>query len=271
MYNDGIQRFKPSTFQGRNWLLEQLAMPTTKEVEKLPKQVTESKPLQSGNELWTGGGSDYNNQGNPSQSSYNNTPGEMVSPGGKGLGFDVSAGMKGGLLGGLAGGLPGALGGFARGLTLENRAPVYNAKEAQLTDLGRADAANQSLADILGSNFNPDNTPRGTPSNQDIENSIYGGGYDSGGWGDASGIGGSSVDSSYDGSGYNGYAKGGKVTKDRLFGPNPKGKDDGAAFLDVGEHVTKADASKYYGDKFMNAINEKRIPKSKAMGLLKGL
>jgi hypothetical protein len=273
MYNDGIHRFNPGNYQGRNWLLESLSQtaPAAQAAEP-KKEEQKAPPIQSGNELWSGGGG-Y--EQSPSQSTstsqgYNSNPGAMVSPGGYSFGFDSSKGMQGSMRGGLLGGIPGMLGGLAGGITLQSTAPVYNSVAPSLTEYGRAMAGNEALGGILGDNFSSaERSP--APTNQDIENSIYGGGVLGGGWGDASSIGGASVGSGYNGSGYNGFAKGGKVTKDRLFGLNPPGKDDGAAFLDAGEHVTKASASKYYGDQFMSAINKKQIPKSKAMGLLKGL
>jgi len=277
MYNDGIHRFNPGSYQGRNWLLEQIGATPPKPQEASPPKKEEAKePIPTGNQVWSwdGGGGDYSspNSQSSNQGGYNNTPGAMVSPGGFSFGYDSSKGMQGAARGGILGGVPGMLGGLVRGITAQRTAPVFNSVAPSLTEHGRAMAAQETLDGILGNGFSP--AERGpAPSNADIEASINGGGIAGGvgGWGDASSIGGASVDSGYDGSGYNGFYKGGKVTKDRLFGHNPPGKDDGAAFLDAGEHVTSASASKYYGDKFMSAINDKRIPKSKAMGLLKGL
>lgn len=44
-----------------------------------------------------------------------------------------------------------------------------------------------------------------------------------------------------------GFAKGGKVTKKRLKGPNPKGPDDGYAALDEGEYVINSKSAKRIG------------------------
>lgn len=70
--------------------------------------------------------------------------------------------------------------------------------------------------------------------------------------GDPGGYGG---DSGGDGGG---WAKGGKVTRNRLTGPNPAGPDDGYGALDDGEYVLKADMVKKLGVKALKALNEGR-------------
>ena len=67
-----------------------------------------------------------------------------------------------------------------------------------------------------------------------------------------------------------GYAKGGKVTMDRLQGPNPMGPDDGYGGLDDGEFVINAKSVNKYGIELMNAINAGKISKGKLRGLLEG-
>lgn len=69
------------------------------------------------------------------------------------------------------------------------------------------------------------------------------------------GIGAAGGDGTFGGGEYN---KGGKVTRNRLGGPNPDGPDDGYAALDVGEYVIKADAVKRHGSKALKALNEGR-------------
>jgi len=65
-----------------------------------------------------------------------------------------------------------------------------------------------------------------------------------------------------------GYAKGGKVTMNRLRGPNPMGPDDGYGGLDHGEYVINAKSVGKYGIELMNAINAGKIKKGKLLGLL---
>ena len=73
-----------------------------------------------------------------------------------------------------------------------------------------------------------------------------------GGVGDAGGSSGGDNAGSADGSA---YATGGKVTRDRLRGPNPPGPDDGEADLDLDEFiVTKKAAKKYIG--LLKAMNK---------------
>jgi len=90
------------------------------------------------------------------------------------------------------------------------------------------------------------------------------GGGDSGGYGsgDSSGFGGGTD------SGGDGYAKGGKVTKDRLKGPDPKGPDEGYGALLSGEYVIKKSAVDKYGTGLLNMINNGKIPAKKIKSLL---
>lgn len=55
-----------------------------------------------------------------------------------------------------------------------------------------------------------------------------------------------------------GWAKGGKVTKDKLVGKDPKGPDDGYGALDDGEYVIKASVVKSLGAAKLRALNEGR-------------
>ena len=92
----------------------------------------------------------------------------------------------------------------------------------------------------------------------------YGGGYDSGGYGtgDSSGFGGGTD------SGSDGWAKGGKVTKNRLKGPDPKGPDEGYGALLGGEFVIQKSAVKKYGEGLLSMINDGKIPAKKLKSLL---
>lgn len=54
-----------------------------------------------------------------------------------------------------------------------------------------------------------------------------------------------------------GYAKGGKVTKHRLKGPNPKGPDDGYAALDHGEFIINSKSAKRIGYDKLARLNKR--------------
>jgi hypothetical protein len=69
-------------------------------------------------------------------------------------------------------------------------------------------------------------------------------------------------------SGGDGWAKGGKVTKDRLKGPDPKGPDEGYGALLSGEYVIKKSAVNKYGTGLLDMINAGKIPAKKMKSLL---
>jgi hypothetical protein len=70
------------------------------------------------------------------------------------------------------------------------------------------------------------------------------------------------------GDGDSGWAKGGKVTKSRLKGPDPKGPDEGYGALLSGEYVIKKSAVKKYGQGLLDMINAGKIPAKKMKSLL---
>ena len=70
------------------------------------------------------------------------------------------------------------------------------------------------------------------------------------------------------GDGDSGYAKGGKVTKSRLKGPDPKGPDEGYGALLSGEYVIKKSAVNKYGTGLLDMINDGKIPAKKMKSLL---
>jgi hypothetical protein len=70
------------------------------------------------------------------------------------------------------------------------------------------------------------------------------------------------------GDGDSGWAKGGKVTKDRLKGPDPKGPDEGYGALLGGEYVIKKSAVNKYGTGLLDMINNGKIPAKKMKSLL---
>jgi hypothetical protein len=63
-----------------------------------------------------------------------------------------------------------------------------------------------------------------------------------------------------------GYEKGGKIRS--LLGPNPDGPDEGYAKLQRGEYVIRRKAVNKYGEDFLEALNEARMPKEKLKSLL---
>ena len=62
------------------------------------------------------------------------------------------------------------------------------------------------------------------------------------------------------------YEKGGKIKS--LLGPDPMGPDEGYAKLQRGEYVVKKKAVNKYGEEFLKALNEARLPKQKVKSLL---
>ena len=70
------------------------------------------------------------------------------------------------------------------------------------------------------------------------------------------------------GDGDSGWAKGGKVTKSRLKGPDPKGPDEGYGALLGGEYVIKKSAVNKYGTGLLDMINNGKIPAKKMKSLL---
>ena len=66
----------------------------------------------------------------------------------------------------------------------------------------------------------------------------------------------------------NAMAKGGYVHGGLMFGPNPKGPDDGAVNLDMGEYVIKKSSVDKYGKGLLDMINEGKVPAKKMKSLL---
>ena len=109
-----------------------------------------------------------------------------------------------------------------------------------------------------GGGYTSSDTGVGNPGESDSGG--YGGYGDSGGYGgDSGGYGGDSgggdSGGGSSGSDGNGWAKGGKVTKNRLKGKNPRGPDDGYGALEDGEYVIRKKAVQKYGDGLMSMIN----------------
>ena len=147
-----------------------------------------------------------------------------------------------------------------QGVAAENAA-LQNALAQQYSD-------NLANAIATGSNVSsPDPSQRGGGggggggdySGGSTSSSDGGGNYG----GDSGGYGGS-----YGSGSVGGFYKGGKVTMDRLQGPNPMGPDDGYAGLKDGEFVINAKSVGKYGIELMNAINAGKISKGKLRGLL---
>ena len=68
------------------------------------------------------------------------------------------------------------------------------------------------------------------------------------------------------GTGMGGWYKGGLI--DRVGGPNPKGPDDGAGYLQLGEYVIKKSSVDKYGKGLLDMINDGKIPAKKMKSLL---
>jgi membrane protein involved in colicin uptake len=66
----------------------------------------------------------------------------------------------------------------------------------------------------------------------------------------------------------NAMAKGGYVHGGLMFGPDPKGPDDGAVNLDIGEYVIKKSSVDKYGRGLLEMINEGKISAKKIRSLL---
>ena len=86
--------------------------------------------------------------------------------------------------------------------------------------------------------------------------------------GDAGGFGGYSDGGSSTSFGEGQYAKGGKVIKAHLKGPDPRGPDEGYGALLGGEFVIKKSAVKKYGEGLLSMINDGKIPVQKMKSLL---
>jgi hypothetical protein len=120
-------------------------------------------------------------------------------------------------------------------------------------------SANATLAETAYrlAGGNPSLRMADTQSISDQSGANYGG-YDTGyGTGDTSG-----------GFGEGQYAKGGKVIKAHLKGPDPKGPDEGYGALLGGEFVIKKSAVKKYGEGLLSMINDGKIPAKKMKSLL---
>jgi hypothetical protein len=66
----------------------------------------------------------------------------------------------------------------------------------------------------------------------------------------------------------NAMARGGYVHGGMMFGPNPKGPDDGAVNLDIGEYVIRKSSVDKYGRGLLDMINEGKMPAKKIRSLL---
>ena len=96
----------------------------------------------------------------------------------------------------------------------------------------------------FGGSSNADGFDVGMPDG-DFGGSSNAGGFDGG------------YDSGYGGYGM-GYAHGGKVTKNRLIGPDPKGPDEGFGALKSGEFVLNEKSSKEIGYEVLRRLNARK-------------
>ena len=124
-------------------------------------------------------------------------------------------------------------------------------RASEIADMN-APAQNAQSMQSMQDAFNADTSAAQTQSIADQNTGGDGGGY--GGYSDSAG-------SSSFGEGQ--YAKGGKVNKNQLTGPDPEGPDDGYGALQGGEFVVKKAAVKKYGEGMLGKINAgKYTPRS---------
>lgn len=226
------------------------------------------KLMQQSND--SGGGSGNNSMGGETSTSTGKaSDGWGANAHGYNVGYSPMAGIKGVATMGPLGALAGLqvskdpLGQFAyQALVAQEARDTANSLGAGLSGLGNMGGFNDSVTSggdfggSYGGGFGTGNEGAGFSGG--ISGGSFGDGGYGGGFGDSGGFGGG--DSSSDGAGGyggsdNGYHKGGKVTRDRLSGPNPKGPDDGYAALQDGEYVIKASSVKKYGKGLLADIN----------------
>ena len=135
---------------------------------------------------------------------------------------------------------------------------------------GYSDSGGYTSSDSGGYSSSDSGSDSSSSSSSDGSSSSGDGSSSSG---DGSSSGGDSGSSSGSDSGSSsgsdgGYAKGGKVTRAKLKGRNPKGKDDGYAALDAGEYVIQKSAVDKYGDEIFSLLNDRKISKKKLQSLL---
>lgn len=205
--------------------------PTMKPVGMPATPTTPTGPVMGGGvDIGSGGGGDTSTAGTGSV-------GGSLFGGVPGANAGISTTLAG-VLGSLFGGTPGAL--AARGLvggynSMNDKANAIAQAEARMAELmhdAEVDASYGSSTGLLGMDAAAPGDYGGFGSGMtDSGDGGYGG---DGGLGDAgdAGVGGG------------GFAFGGKVTKKRLAGPNPKGPDDGFGALDIGELVVPAKVAK---------------------------
>ena len=135
---------------------------------------------------------------------------------------------------------------IAQGITPQQ---TFRASEMAQQDAVNNAFAMQSMQDALAA----DTAGAQAAQTQSIsdQSNANSGGYDTGyGTGDTSG-----------GFGEGQYAKGGRVNRNHLTGPNPKGPDDGYGALQGGEYVIKKAAVKKYGEGMLGKINSGKFSK----------
>lgn len=97
------------------------------------------------------------------------------------------------------------------------------------------------------------------------------GGMDSGQGGGAGGVNAADLGASLaEGNTTGMFSKGGRVTRDKLGGPDPAGPDDGFAGLDENEYVIRAAAARKAGPQALNRLNSGRFNKAALMKALMG-
>jgi hypothetical protein len=148
------------------------------------------------------------------------------------------------------------------------QAPMYSAQEAQAQAEANEAAGLAAAADAEASSSEAaaaaGNEAAGLAAAADAEAAAAEAAAAAGdyGTGDTAGFGGDI------GNGSDGWAKGGKVTKNRLKGPNPRGPDEGYGALLGGEFVIQKSSVKKYGEGLLGMINDGKIPVQKMKSLL---
>lgn len=174
------------------------------------------------------------------------------STAGKGLGAGVSAALSAafGPIGGL----------MASAYNAYDTDPAYNGYGGlDGTTTEATGPGTIGSRDSYGSNESSDSGYGGNGSESDSGPGGSSGDSVGGGPGSSSGN---------SGDGMGGWAKGGKVTGDRLHGANPSGPDDGYGALDAGEFVIRNSAVKKYGSAVMAALNAGKIDPSALKALM---
>lgn len=189
----------------------------------------------------------------------------MASPAGVSFGYNGQRGMAG----------LSALGpvGLLGGVTVSPRAAVYDVNPASIlsvdprtnTEMGYFGREENGTPSTLGEGFTSIGGNFGIGSAYGAADAVGArSSIGEGGWtsnsgsadsSDTSGTSGNSSSSADTNDGRAGFYRGGRVTRERLSGPNPRGPDDGYAALDEDEFLIKSKQAKKLGFTKLKALN----------------